>query len=203
MGRVSRERAAENRSKVVAAASSLFRRKGLDGVGIDELMAEAGLTRGGFYGQFGSKDALAGEACAHAFDSAERVWSAVGGADPIGRLHRLAAFYFAPKPPGYDCPMATMAGDAARVATDGPVRRAFTAGLRRLTRVFAGEQPDDRALAVMAAMVGAAVLRRASDDPALADSIEAAVLRLAAAESDSDAPGAFYGASSTSNARTA
>jgi TetR/AcrR family transcriptional repressor of nem operon len=181
VSRVSREHAAENRAKVVTAASSLFRRKGLDGVGIDELMAEAGLTRGGFYGQFGSKDALAGEACAHAFETAERALDVAGQGSATGRLHRLAAFYFTRKPPGHDCPMATLAGDAARAPMGGPVRRAFTAGLRRLTRTFAGEARDDKALIVMAAMVGATMLRRASEDPVLADSIESAVLRLAAA----------------------
>jgi TetR/AcrR family transcriptional repressor of nem operon len=182
MARVSREQAAENRTKVVAAASSLFRRKGLDGVGIDELMAEAGLTRGGFYGHFGSKDILAGEACAHAFDRAERAWDAAAHGNPAGRLHRLAEFYFALKPPGQDCPMATLAGDAARAPAGGPVRQAFTAGFRRLAKMMTAETTNDEALAVLAAMVGAAMLRRASDDAALADSIEAAVLHLASPE---------------------
>jgi TetR/AcrR family transcriptional repressor of nem operon len=181
MSRVSREQAAENRAKVVAAASSLFRRKGLDGASIAELMAEVGLTHGGFSGQFGSKDVLAGEACAHAFDGAERAWTAAGGTDDAGRLGRLAAFYFTPKPAGQDCPMATLAGDAAREPVGGPLRRAFTDGVHRLARATAGDARDDKALAVMAALVGAAVLRRASDDPALADAMEAAVLRLAQA----------------------
>jgi TetR/AcrR family transcriptional repressor of nem operon len=179
MGRVSQEQAAENRAKVVAAAASLIRRKGLGGMGIAELMAEAGLTHGGFYAQFGSKDALAGEACTHAFDTAGRAWEAAGRGDPAGRLHRMTAFYFEPKPPGQDCPMATLAGDVARAPAGGPLRRAFTAGLRRLVTLVAGETPDDRALAVTAAMVGAAVMRRAGDDAALADAMDAAVLRLA------------------------
>jgi TetR/AcrR family transcriptional repressor of nem operon len=142
-------------------------------------MAEAGLTQGGFSNQFGSKDVLAGEACAEAFASAEKAWLELGDDDAAGRLHRLAAFYFKPKPPGRDCPMATLAGDAARSPAGGPVRRAFTAGLRRLASLLTGSQPDDKALVVLAAMVGAVVLRRASEDDALSDAIEAAVLRLA------------------------
>ncbi|HLZ65830.1 MAG TPA: TetR/AcrR family transcriptional regulator [Aliidongia sp.] len=181
MSRVSREQAVENRKSVVAAASALFRRKGLDGTGIDELMAEAGLTRGGFYGQFGSKDELAGEACTHAFDGAERAWQDVIDGNAPGALRRLADFYFTPKPPEWACPMATLAGDAARAPAGGPVRRAFAAGLRRLVDMVADKPRDDRALALMAAMVGAAVLRRASDDAELPDAIEAAVLSLAAA----------------------
>jgi len=179
MSRVSREQAAENRANVVAVASALFRRRGLDGVGIDELMAEAGLTRGGFYGQFGSKDALAGEACSHAFDGVEKAWGAVGVGDPAGRLRRLTEFYFTPKPPGRECPMATLSGDAARSPAGSPLRQAFTAGLRRLARLVADESGGDKALVLMAAIVGAAVLRRASDDASLSDSMEVAILRFA------------------------
>ncbi len=178
MGKVSRKQAAENRSKVVAAASSLFRQKGLDGVGIDDVMAEAGLTRGGFYGQFGSKEVLAAEACSYAFDGVEQAWSALD-AKPASRLRRLVEFYFTPKSPGRDCPMATLSGDSARAPRRWPVRRAFTAGLRRLANLVAGEEPDDKGLVVLAAMVGAVVLRRASDDGILAASIESAVLRFA------------------------
>ncbi len=180
MSRVSREQAAENRARVVAVASALFRRQGIENVGIDELMSEAGLTRGGFYGQFGSKDDLAGEACAHAFEGAERIWNGLDASDGAGRLQRLAEFYFAPKPAGGECPMATLGGDAARAPSGGPLRRAFTDGLRRLARVLTGERADDRPLALLAAMVGAAMLRRASEDTDLADAIDAAVLRLAA-----------------------
>ncbi|NPD68814.1 TetR/AcrR family transcriptional regulator [Lichenicola cladoniae] len=193
MGRVSQEQAAENRAKVVATAASLFRERGLEGVGIAELMAEAGLTHGGFYGQFGSKQELAGEACAHAFDSTERAWSSVAVGQAAGhdtnRLRRMAEFYFTPRPPAAGCPMATLAGDSARAPAGGPVRRAFTAGLRRMADLVARTPrqpvagPDDawdaHALAVMAAMVGALVLRQASDDPELGDAIERAVMRLA------------------------
>lgn len=193
MGRVSQEQAAENRAKVVASAASLFRERGLEGVGIAELMAEAGLTHGGFYGQFGSKQELAGEACAYAFDSTERAWSSVAAGQATGndadRLRRMAGFYFRPRPSAAGCPMATLAGDSARAPAGGPVRRAFTTGLRRLADLvaLAPRQPaagpdgawNAHALAVMAAMVGAVVLRQASDDPELGDAIERAVMHLA------------------------
>jgi TetR/AcrR family transcriptional repressor of nem operon len=64
--RVTREKAAENRERIVAAASRLFREKGFDGVGLDTIMDRAGLTHGGFYRHFASKDALAAEAVARA-----------------------------------------------------------------------------------------------------------------------------------------
>ena len=66
--RVTRERAAENRARIVATASRLFREKGFDGVGLDAIMKEAGLTHGGFYGHFTSKEDLAAEAVAHALE---------------------------------------------------------------------------------------------------------------------------------------
>jgi TetR/AcrR family transcriptional regulator, transcriptional repressor for nem operon len=182
MGRVSKERATENRSRIVAAASSLFRRKGFDGVGIAELMAEAGLTHGGFYGQFNSKDELAGEACTAAFAGAERAWRLAVPAGESNGLARLADFYFAPKAPGQGCPMAALAGDAARAEPGGPVRRAFTTGLRRLATLIGGGKQDDKALVMLAAMVGAVALREASEDDTLAASIQAAVLRFAAGQ---------------------
>ena len=66
MPRVSQEQAKLNRQRVVEVASSLFRERGLNGIGVVDIMAAAGLTHGGFYGQFANKDALAAEA----FDAA-------------------------------------------------------------------------------------------------------------------------------------
>ena len=85
--RVSRQEAAENRQRIVEAASRLFRDKGLDGVGVDAIMKEAGLTHGGFYGHFASKDVLAAEATQYAIERSstwqERVMS-LGGIGRIG-----------------------------------------------------------------------------------------------------------------------
>src|SRR5258708_17836212 len=68
-----REKAAENRERIVDTAYRLFREKGFDGVGLDAIMKGAGLTHGGFYGHFGSKDDLAAEAVARALErSAEK-----------------------------------------------------------------------------------------------------------------------------------
>ena len=178
MSRVSRQQAAENRARVVAAASAQFRCKGIDGIGIRDLMAEAGLTQGGFAGQFGSKDVLAAEACEHAFRQAGQAMEEVAEGETEGRLRRLVEFYFAPKPPEFACPMATLAGDVARAPVGGPVRQAFTAGLQRLVSLVTRAENQDRTLAIFAAMVGAAVLRRASDDASLAEAIERSVFGL-------------------------
>ena len=66
--RVTREKAAESRARIVETASRLFREKGFDGVGLDAIMKEAGLTHGGFYGHFTCKEDLAAEAVAHALE---------------------------------------------------------------------------------------------------------------------------------------
>ncbi|WP_247896718.1 TetR/AcrR family transcriptional regulator [Azospirillum argentinense] len=65
--KVSKEKAAENRAAIVKAAGRLFRERGFDKVGVAEITKAAGLTHGGFYGHFASKDALAAEACEAAF----------------------------------------------------------------------------------------------------------------------------------------
>src|SRR6187431_2432635 len=66
--RVSREQAAENREKILTTAAKLFREKGFDGIGVADLMKSAGLTHGGFYGHFSSKEDLMAQACIRATD---------------------------------------------------------------------------------------------------------------------------------------
>ena len=66
--KVSKEQAAQHRAAIVEAAARLFRERGLDGVGVAEITRAAGLTHGGFYGHFASKEALAQEACARSFE---------------------------------------------------------------------------------------------------------------------------------------
>ncbi len=178
MGRVSREQAAKNHEAVVAAASRLIRQKGVDGVGVRELMAAAGLTQGAFPGQFGSKDALVAQACAHAFTDAEQALAEAARGDAQGRARRIAEVYLAPKLPEQSCPMTTLAVDVSRFPPDSAMRETFTKGLARLARVISGDPPRADRLALLAAIVGAAVLRRASIDDTLAGEIEAAVIAL-------------------------
>jgi len=74
MPRVSRAQADANHQAIEAAASRLFRERGLHGVTVADVMAEAGLTHGGFYAHYPSKDALAATACESAFAVAEGKW---------------------------------------------------------------------------------------------------------------------------------
>src|ERR1700749_3983978 len=74
MPRVSRAEAQSHRQQITEASARLFKERGINGVSVSDLMGAAGLTHGGFYGHFESKDALAGVAVAHAFEQSAERW---------------------------------------------------------------------------------------------------------------------------------
>lgn len=114
MPKVLQEQSRQNRHQVVEVASALFRERGLHGVGVAEIMAAAGLTHGGFYGHFTSKDALAVEA----FDAAL-------GEEHRGKLDALIANYLSLghiNAPAKGCPLAALANDVAREPPGSPIR---------------------------------------------------------------------------------
>ncbi|MCR6702607.1 MAG: TetR/AcrR family transcriptional regulator [Dokdonella sp.] len=177
--RVSREQAARNRERIIEQAALLFREHGIDGIGVADLMQSAGLTHGGFYGHFASKDDLAVCACEHAFAQSQARWSrllAEGGADALPTL--IASYVSARHRdhPGRGCALAALGGEAHRHAP--PLRRAFERGVRTLADLLARALPGRsaqtrrrRALATLSGMVGAIVLARAVEDRALSDEI--------------------------------
>jgi TetR/AcrR family transcriptional regulator, transcriptional repressor for nem operon len=180
--KVSREQAAENRRRIVETAGRLFRENGYDGIGVADIMKHAGLTHGGFYGHFASKDDLAVEASAQALASKAGVWdlgeTAPGdAAEPA--LARFLATYLSPNHRddlGNGCALAALGADAAR--EPAAVRGAFTAAVRtRLEKLMAmlpGRNPAARrrrAIAALASAVGALVLARAVADPELSAEI--------------------------------
>lgn len=161
MARVSRETAAAHRAAIVAAAGQLFRRRGFERVGVAEITRAAGLTHGGFYGHFASKDALAAEALAAAFAESRAHLEAGSLATWVkaylSRSHRDT--------PESGCPLPALAADVAQ--GEEPVRRAFAAGLDMLTtavaeRLAAVPEADRRrrAGALVALMVGGIGLTR-------------------------------------------
>jgi TetR/AcrR family transcriptional repressor of nem operon len=171
--RVSRQEAAANRERIVEAASRLFRDKGLDGVGVDAIMKEAGLTHGGFYGHFASKDALVAEATERAI-ARSSAWQ-----DRLTSLGGLAASYLSPRhcaDRANGCPVAALGGDLARRGVSQ--RKVLAAGIaqqiERIAKLLKRGTPASRrrrAIASYAGMVGALTLARAVDDPALAEEI--------------------------------
>ncbi len=186
MPRVSREQAESNRAAITEAAARLFRECGISGVSIADLMAAAGLTHGGFYGHFDSKDSLAAEACGLAFDrSVERWRKRVGdGENRVSAKAALIDGYLSAKSresPGTSCPASSLAGDAAREPQGSVVRYRFASGVEQLVAVLASlEQSGDsetdrqRALGDFATMVGSLTLARATAGNAISDEILAA-----------------------------
>jgi TetR/AcrR family transcriptional repressor of nem operon len=177
--KVSRAQAEENKKRILRAASRLFRQNGLDGVGIDGIMKDAGLTHGGFYGHFASKDDLAAEACGRSFTRSAARWAELAETQPETALAEIVGGYLSARhrdDPGTGCSLAALAGDMAR--QQGGVRHGFTQSLRShidtLTKLLGGRGKAarrEKAVATMAGLVGAMVLARAVDDPAFSDEI--------------------------------
>lgn len=170
--RVSRQQAAENRKRVIETASRLFRENGFDGIGLKDLMAGAGLTQGGFYKQFASKDELVALATRRALESVSERWSKAAATRPDDRLRAVSEFYLsqghsAERADG--CPIVALGSDAAR---QGPqVKAVFEAGMLGyldMVTGWLGEGHEDEAMVVLSTMVGALLLSRAVNDETLA-----------------------------------
>ena len=168
--KVSREQMAENRRRILDVAGRLFREKGFDAVSVSEVMKAAGLTHGGFYGHFSSKDDLVAETIGH-------VLSHEG--DGSMDLHAYLDEYLAPRhrdDAADGCPTASLAADIRHQTP--AARAAMTAGLRsqidRVAQALPNIDAADRrraAIGIWAAMVGAVILARAIDDTTLSDEV--------------------------------
>jgi TetR/AcrR family transcriptional repressor of nem operon len=176
--RVSREQAALNRDRVIDTGARLFREKGLDGIGIADLMKASGLTHGGFYGQFESKEALAAECVTRSFGSSVERWRRLAGQASGDPLRTIVEDYLSVRHlngPESGCAFTTLAADAAR--RRGAMGEAMSAGMEALVDVLMSILPGggrSAALAILSQMTGAMTLARATADPALAEEILAA-----------------------------
>lgn len=168
--KVSREQMAENRRRILDVASRLFKDKGFEAVSVAEVMKAAGMTHGGFYGHFTSKDDLVAQTLAHAL---------AADSDEDGEFSDFVRSYLAPRHrdnPGNGCPTA---GLAAAIRHQTPAAKAAMAeGLRaqiaRIEKALPAQDPADgrrTAIGSWAAMVGAVILARAVDDPELSDEV--------------------------------
>ena len=168
--KVSREKMVENRRRILDVAGTLFRDKGFDAVSVAEVMKAAGLTHGGFYGHFDSKDDLIAQSLAHALAAR------AGQGD---NLRDFVDAYLSPRHrdnAADGCPIAGLA--AAIRHQPQAARAAMTEGLRsqvdRIGKSLPDMDPADRrraAIGSWAAMVGALILARAIDDPVLSDEV--------------------------------
>jgi TetR/AcrR family transcriptional repressor of nem operon len=169
--RITKEKRQENHDRIVAIASEMFRERGFDGVGVADLMQAAGLTHGGFYNHFASKEALIAEAAAKGFVETSERYANYSVGDVIdayiSRQHRDTR--------GQGCPAAALSGEAARLPED--TRAVFGDGIAELfaaleTGLAGRADARAQAISLLAQAVGAVMLSRACPDgSALADEI--------------------------------
>lgn len=183
MPRVSRKQADLNREIIVDSATRLFRERGLHGISVIDVMAAAGLTHGGFYGHFESKEALAREASDRAFQQSGERWQAriAESADNDTARRALIEPYLSAASrdnPGDSCPVVAFAGDMCHEAVDSGLHQTFNEGLNQLLQIFGslqntGDDVQDRqqALVQYSLMVGALTLARATRGEPLSDEI--------------------------------
>ncbi len=160
--------------RIVQVAAKRFREAGLEGVGVADVMKEAGLTVGGFYRHFDSRDALVTEAIAAAFEAWRGQLAAAGPAPSLEALLNAYLSEAHRDAPGTGCALAALAGDVAR---SGPEPRVlYTEQVQRslagmVARFGDAAESRGRAVLTLSAMVGALTLSRAVSDPALSREI--------------------------------
>jgi TetR/AcrR family transcriptional repressor of nem operon len=170
--RITKEAAAQNKARVVEAAARLIREKGFDGLGVAEVMKAAGLTHGGFYNHFGSKEELGRAAIREVFDTAiaglrQRFAGADTEAKRVAALNGYIARYLSESTrdnPGRSCPMAALGTDAARY--QGAMQEEFARGVERYLQAFAeivqrGGDAHADAITALSTLTGALMLSRA------------------------------------------
>ena len=169
------EHKARTRERVLIEAAAAIRANGPDRIGVAGLMGNAGLTHGGFYAHFKSKDDLVAQAISYMFEeSRERFFKHTEHPDAAVALAQYIDMYVSQRhrdAPERGCPLPSLSGDLARMPA--AARKRFTAGLDSLTRSIARRlkelgrpAPERLAASMLAEMVGAIALSRAMEDPA-------------------------------------
>jgi len=178
--RYSREHKQETHAKIVKKAAVLLREKGAHGIGVADLMKEAGLTHGGFYAHFDSREALVIEAFAYAMDRSTERWRKIAEQTPPDkRLATIIQTYLTPvhrDDPGHGCAVPALGAEIARESPK--TRKAFAAKLEAMIDMVADQIPDvprkaarKQAMATVATMMGTLVLARVAGNGELSDEI--------------------------------
>jgi TetR/AcrR family transcriptional repressor of nem operon len=172
--KVTKEKAAQNKESMVVAAARSYREKGIEGIGIAELARSAGLTHGGFYGQFpGGKDQLIAEAVTKTFEPNVNGWKSAES------LQAIVEYYLSEEHRddwGNGCPIPSLGSDVARCG--GPASTSFTDGVRDLLDALMLHMPtgtaaekSEKALHILVSIAGATLIARAVDDQALSQHV--------------------------------
>jgi AcrR family transcriptional regulator len=176
--------------RIVSVAARAIRRSGYDGTGVADIMKEAGLTHGAFYSHFTSREAMLAEAAGKACAESAAAAAEVAAAMPAGKAltSMLEAYLSREHVERLEtgCPLAALGSETSRQAPE--VRRVATRHIKAMIDLMARESSDwgqqggherahDRALVTLSTMVGAVLLARAVDEPALSDKLRLAALK--------------------------
>jgi len=181
--RYSKEHKQETHARIVKKASVRLREKGAHGIGVADLMKEAGLTHGGFYAHFDSREALVIEAFAYAMDRSTERWRKIAEQTPPDkRLATIVESYLTPvhrDDPGHGCAVPTLGAEIARESPK--TRKAFAAKLEQMIDMMADQVLDvprkvarKQAIAALTTMMGTLVLSRIAGNGEFSDEILAA-----------------------------
>jgi len=186
---LSTEHKARTREQIVSGAAGLMRRHGPSGIGVAQVMKQAGLTHGGFYAHFASKDELVAAAFeAAVVESGHNLTDGLEDLEPAEQLRHYVGRYLSRAHrdnPGEGCPLTALGSELSR---GGPgARQGFEHGMRKLMEGFAKVLPaastatnndgsnalddDDRVLNLMSTMVGGLMMSRAVEDQTFSDHI--------------------------------
>lgn len=179
--------------RIVEAAARAIRRSGYDGTGVVDIMKDAGLTHGGFYAHFPSREAMLAEAADRAGSESVAMMERIAASSrPDQALAAMMRAYLSKEHlEGIEngCATAALGSEMPRQAPE--VRRAATRRIKEMIDLVARQSPDwgrpgahERALFTVATMVGALVLARAVDEPGLSDALRKAALKHLAAPQD-------------------
>lgn len=181
--RYSKEHKQETHARIVKKASVRLREKGAHGIGVADLMKEAGLTHGGFYAHFDSRDALVIEALTYASGRSREYWRKIAEQTPQDkRLALIVDTYLNTAhrdDPGHGCAIASLGADIARESPK--TRKAFAVELDHMIDLIADQIPGaprkaarKRATATLATIMGALVMARIAGNGEFSDEIMAA-----------------------------
>lgn len=172
--------------RIVEVAARAIRRSGYDGTGVADIMKEAGLTHGGFYSHFASRDALLAEAGSKACaDSAALASRVVASAPPGQALQAIMQAYLSPEHIGAietGCPVTALGSEIPRQTPE--VRHSVTSHIKEMVDLIARQLPGwgtqhahEQAMALLCALIGTTMIARAVDDPALSEALRTATMK--------------------------
>jgi TetR/AcrR family transcriptional regulator, transcriptional repressor for nem operon len=178
--RYSKEHKFQTHARIVKRASVKLREKGAHGIGVADLMKDAGLTHGGFYAHFNSREALVIEAFTHAMDRSTAHWRELSEETPVEkRLSKIVNTYLAPvhrDDPGHGCAVPALAAEIARESAK--TRRVFAGRMEQMIDMLADQfhglprkAARKQAMATLATMMGALVMARVAGTGEFSDEI--------------------------------